>query len=77
MRLPWSFTPGAPLTVDILTLTGQRVARLHQGPAAPGLTTTCLWDRRTEKGERAAPGFYYLLAEGDRHRVLRTIVVAP
>jgi hypothetical protein len=45
-------------TLDVLDLTGQRVARLHAGVMAAG-THLARWDGRDMSGRRRAPGMYF------------------
>jgi hypothetical protein len=77
VHVPADFPAGAALRVEILGLEGTREARLHDGAVVPGLVLECRWDRRTDRGATAAPGFHHLLCQGGGRRTLRTIYLAP
>jgi PKD repeat protein len=76
VHVPADFPPGAHLRVDILDLSGHRVALLRDGIATAGATLELSWNR-ISGANRAGPGYYYLRVEGAGHRVLRTIYLAP
>jgi hypothetical protein len=60
--------------VTVHDLAGRLVATLHQGPAAPGLTTL-RWDSRDREGRAAASGVYELRATIGGTRLSRRIAL--
>ncbi len=63
--LRFSLANPARVTLEVLDLTGQRVASLWHGPAGVG-EHTVRWDGRDERGTRRAPGMYFVrLAAGE------------
>lgn len=77
VHVPVDFLPGAAVTVRVLGLNGGRLAELAGSGVSPGRTAEFTWDRRTTGGERAGPGFAYVVVEGGGRRTVRTIYLAP
>jgi hypothetical protein len=77
VHLPADFPPQASLRVEVYSIDGAREAVLHDGPASAGLIRECRWDRRTERGGIAPPGFHRLVCQGGGRRTVRTIYLAP
>jgi hypothetical protein len=67
---------GARVTLDLLDLSGRRLARLFEGAlAAP---REMVWDGRDGRGRRLPAGVYWLrLGSGVRASVSRKVVIAP
>ena len=55
-RLAPAGPPDVPARVDVFDVRGRRVARLHDGPLAPG--AELLWTGRDDAGRRLASGVY-------------------
>jgi hypothetical protein len=77
VSIPWYFPENATLRGEILSLTGELVRVLFDGPVDPGRELEWTWDRRNRDGERSAPGFYYLRIEGGGRKTLKRIYLSP
>jgi len=62
-----------PVTLEVIDLSGRRIALLHEGPLAAGMQEIA-WDGRTQTGERAESGVYfYRLSAGGMTQGLRML----
>jgi hypothetical protein len=72
-RIDWASPVAGAYALDVLDVSGRRVARLGAGWAAAG-ERGLTWDGRDERGSAASPGLYFVrLVAGGRTRVARLV----
>jgi hypothetical protein len=63
----------ASVSVRVHDVTGQEVARLHEGELAAGVHAL-RWDGRTARGTQAAPGVYLVRAQAGSEETVQRVV---
>lgn len=61
-------------TIDVINILGQRVKRVFDGPAAPGVTKV-VWDGRDESGRPVASGIYLYRLKTDAATLTRKMIL--
>jgi hypothetical protein len=74
--LAWELESPASLTLDVLSVSGQRVRTLT--PSGRDVSGRTWWDARDHVGRRVPPGVYYVRGRtADRSLDAARVVVAP
>lgn len=71
--IEYALTAPAAVRLEVLDLAGARVARLVEGPVAPG-AHTAFWNGRSDAGREMPPGVYVIrLTTGGNESVVRAL----
>jgi photosystem II stability/assembly factor-like uncharacterized protein len=76
LEVRWALPRAASVSVEVVDVSGRRVALLAEGPAAPG-AHAATWDRRAGGARRAAAGVYFVRLAGDGVVRTRKVVLLP
>jgi hypothetical protein len=73
LELRLGLTRQARVVLELVDVSGRRVARLEQGVLGPG-EHRIVWDGRDRRGRDAGPGVYWARIEADAERLVRPAV---
>lgn len=80
IELPFGIASGGSegrVRIELLRVDGSRARRAELPPLAPGSVYDWDFDRKSDAGERLAPGYYFLRVIWATSTVQRTIYLAP